>query len=248
MKRIPMFTFAATLLLAIALSAPASLAQDCVCQLQDLGTGTIQMPPACIDGYVGPMQIATGIPGGTIQIAASLHDFIQITESPGGDLGGTFSTFWSADLEMEMTGTGTLSGYNRSIRLDIAPVPGGRMDWGPRTANDAVQTFPNQLSFLTGSLFGDPDFGTLTFISGTHLGYPTAGSTTLTRVGGVGTDFVVDSFFDLEYDIVFQGLPGSPLEGMGGTHADFTRISVCGAGPVPVQAHDWGAIKALYRD
>jgi hypothetical protein len=78
-------------------------------------------------------------------------------------------------------------------------------------------------------------------------GFPGSGSSTLTRVGGIGTDFVVDSFFDIEYEIEFQGAPGSILEGMGGIHPDFTHLSICGQPPVATEAASWGAIKALYK-
>ena len=77
---------------------------------------------------------------------------------------------------------------------------------------------------------------------------PTAGSTTLARIGGIGSDFLVDSFFDIEYEITYQGAPGSVLEGMAATHADFTRITVCGSPPVATEETPWGAIKALYGE
>ncbi len=49
-------------------------------------------------------------------------------------------------------------------------------------------------------------------------------STTLTRLGGIGTDFHVDSFFDVSYEIDFVGAPGSILDGMAGTTVDVARI------------------------
>ena len=96
----------------------ASEAQLCQCQLPDNGSGTVTMPPACVDGYIGSMQIVTGLTfGTTILIEAKLKDFLGVVENPGGVLGGTFSTFVNATLEMKMTGTGTLAGFNRTTKI-----------------------------------------------------------------------------------------------------------------------------------
>jgi hypothetical protein len=234
---------------AVALIAAASLmplsaqAQPCQCQLPDNGSGTVTMPPACIDGYLGTLQIVNGLVNATIQIDAKLFDFQNLVESPGGTQGGTFSTFSPAALQMQMTGTGALNGFSRTISI---PIINGRLDWGPRTGNAPVQTFPGDFRLIQGTVFGDPDFDELTFTSGSQLGFPNFGSSTLARIGGIGSDFLVDSFFDIEYEITYQGAAGSVLDGMAATHADFTRLSICGAPPVAAERIPWGAIKALY--
>ena len=55
-----------------------------------------------------------------------------------------------------------------------------------------------------------------------HL--PSPGETTLTRLGPPGSDFAVDSFFDIHHEIDFQGAPGSVLEGFAGTTEGTVRM------------------------
>ncbi len=79
-----------------------------------------------------------------------------------------------------------------------------------------MQTFPNEMVFLQGNLFGDPDFASLDIVAGSGNGLPpSTGNTTLTDLGN-GT-FVVDSFFDIDYRIDFVGAPGGALDGMSGS-------------------------------
>ena len=86
---------------------------------------------------------------------------------------------------------------------------------GRAIQGDAVQDFDNDMFLLQGELFGDPDFDLLRITGGTGNGMPSPGHTTLTRLGPPGSSFNVDSFFDVEYRIEFQGAPGSILEGFG---------------------------------
>ena len=73
------------------------------------------------------------------------------------------------------------------------------------------------------------------------------GETTLTRLGPPGSDFQVDSFFDIAYTIDFQGCPGSVLEGMGGRTIDETRLDTC-LEPVGIQNRSWTSVKGLFSD
>ena len=109
------------------------------------------------------------------------------------------------------------------------------------------QIFDNTLVSLSGNLLGDPDFCTLEVTAGDDFGLPSPGATTLTRLGDPGTDFQVDSFFDITYRIEFQGCPGSILEGMGGTTEDQSFITTC-LEPVPVQGQTWSAVKMIFAD
>jgi hypothetical protein len=179
--------------------------------IPDNGFGTVALPPACPTGYEGPLSISVGLPAGTtIDIDAELTNYFLVIETPGGALGGDLQSF-QAELQMTMTGTGALGGFNRFITMQVAC----ETHTGPRTPGMAVQSFPSDFFTLTGSIFGDPDFDDLSIVAGTSVGLPSPGHTTLTEIGG--TTFNVDSFFDVSYRISFTGAPGSILEGFAGT-------------------------------
>ncbi|NIM50157.1 MAG: hypothetical protein GTO22_13055, partial [Gemmatimonadales bacterium] len=78
-----------------------------------------------------------------------------------------------------------------------------------------MQMFPADLYHLEGELFGDPDFCTFRVRAGTDYGLPSPGATTLVQLPS--GDFAVDSFFDITYQIEFEGCPGSVLDGYSGT-------------------------------
>ena len=128
-------------------------------------------------------------------------------EAPGGGLGGDGQCF-SATLDFVVTGTGDLAGFNRVMTIPVA----AEAHTGPRNPGDPVQTFATDMFRLQGAIFGDPDFDVLTFTFGSDFGLPSPGSTTLTELPS--GDFAVDSFFDITYQIEFQGAPGSVLEGL----------------------------------
>jgi hypothetical protein len=85
---------------------------------------------------------------------------------------------------------------------------------GIRIPGDPVQTFPQTLWRMQGGIYGDPDFDMLQIVSGLEYGLPGPGETTLTQLPD--GDFAVDSFFDITYQIEFQGAPGSILDGLSG--------------------------------
>jgi hypothetical protein len=133
-----------------------------------------------------------------------------VCEGSGGSLGGSGHCFEAA-LELEVSGTGGLTGFSRHLAVPI----NAEIHTGPRIPGDPIQAFSANMYRLRGELFGDPDFCTFRVTGGTDYGLPSPGQTILTkRPEG---DFTVDSFFDITYQIEFEGCPGSQLEGYAGT-------------------------------
>jgi hypothetical protein len=109
------------------------------------------------------------------------------------------------------TGTGSLAGFNRHLAVSVAL----EAHSAPRTPGDPVQTFARDMYRLQGEVFGDPDFCELIVTAGTDYGLPGPGQTTLTKLPT--GDYAVDSFFDISYEIEFEGCPASQLDGYTGT-------------------------------
>ncbi len=217
------------------------------CEAPDNGTGTVTLPAPCpyvtLDG--NPMMIIDGLPPSTaIELDATLMNFTcnhdaswclmplppGICEMSGGSLGGHGHCF-EATLDLIVTGIGDLNGFNRHLAVPVVV----EIHTGPRNPGDPVQTFDADIYRLQGELFGDPDFCTFRIIAGTDYGLPSPGRTTLTDLGGGLYD--IDSFFDITYQIEFQGCPGSVLEGYSGTTTRTTRIWQ-GEPPEPWQPGD----------
>ena len=115
----PMTTLRSRLLVAAALvplfvpSAAFAQGGSAFCILPDGGGGSASLPPNFPLGSTGSRRIIEGLPvGSLVLIAARLHSFTTIVESPGGTLGGEQSS-WNATLNLNLTGTGVSLGYNR---------------------------------------------------------------------------------------------------------------------------------------
>jgi len=214
--------------LALALSiSPGMAAADPCCLLPDNGTGTSDLPPDCPpDGYLGSLALIDGLPaGGTMDMDAWLTNMVVSSQTPGGSLGGTIEVF-TAQMLVEVAGAGTLAGFHRNL---VVPVT-GETHSAPRVPGNAVQSFNISVYKLQGILTADYDFNELWFEGGAYYGLPSPGHTTLTRQGGPGDDFAVESSFDYFYRIQFDGRQGSEwLEGYRGTtldlHADYALCS-----------------------
>jgi hypothetical protein len=244
----------ATMVATALLFLSSGLASADPCVVTDDGSGTVTLPPMGCD-YLSPDEvhlIIDGLPAGTTIELAPIHkDFICFEqgtggtctlslppgecEAAGGALGGNGDCF-SSTLEIQATGTGLLSGFNRVLSVQANT----EIHTGPRTAGDPVQTFPTEMVALEGQLFGDPDFDTLVIRAGSAFGLPSPGSTTLTQLPS--GDWNVDSFFDITYQIDFQGAPGSVLDGLSGTtQASITMGAGEPAPPDPCEVADNGS-------
>jgi hypothetical protein len=198
----------------------ATLGQCCLAP--DNGSGTVDFPADCpYDHAFVPMVIVDGLPPGTtIELRGPLTDFYNVVNLPGGTLGGERCTF-DAYLDWTVTGTGDLAGFNRHLYVPVS----GEIHIGPRNPGDPVQAFPARIYTLQGELFGDPDFCAFRIRSGDTEGLPSPGHTLLTEYPG--DDFLVESFFDITYQINFEGCPGSQLDGYMGTTEGFAPRTTC---------------------
>jgi len=210
---------------AAALMLVATPAHATICTIPAPG----ELPPSCTEGYVSPSEahmIIDGLPAGSeIIVDATHNEFFNVVRAPGGNLGGEIEQFTSF-VQLHMTGTGALAGYERFIGLNNVAV---ETHVGPRNPSDPVQSFPTEMVNLFGQLFGDPDFAQFSITARSGNGLPSPGHTTLTELPG--GDFNVDSFFDIEYRIDFQGAPGSLLEGLSGSTTATIRMQA--GEPVP---------------
>ena len=69
---------------------------------------------------------------------------------------------------------------------------------------------------LSAGLVADPDFASLTITAGGAAGLPSPGLTTLSEQPD--GRFLVDSFFDLSYEVAFTGAPGGQLHTLSGSN------------------------------
>jgi hypothetical protein len=226
----------------------ASVAAAAPCVVPDNGADTVDLPPAGCE-YRGDTAsdlyvIVDGLPlGTTIEMDPIHKNWIcgnpigtcsvpvvpGVCEAPGGSLGGTVACA-TAEVELDVSGTGTLSTFARTLTIQL--------DWeehhGPRNPGDPVQPFSARVFRMDGQIFGDPDFCVIRLLAGDQFGLPSTGSTVLTQLPA--SDWNVDSFFDVAYQVEFQGCPGSVLEGFGGVTTGSLRIrtgEVSPAAPVP---------------
>lgn len=186
------------------------------CVVADDGSGTAELPPAPCE-YLSPDEffvIVDGLPKGTTMELHPTQGQFACTNTPcgqpGGSLGGEFEEFDST-LALQVIGTGSLAGFSRTLTLPVLE----KTHSAPRTPGDPLQHFNTALWSFPVTLVGDPDFSSLFITAGGEFGLASPGMTTLTQQPD-GT-FMVDSFFDIQYQIDFEGAPGSVLESLSGS-------------------------------
>lgn len=207
------------------------------CEALDNGTGTVSLPVSqstaldCFYQDPGSFhKIIDGLNGGDAILALPAHKNFNCQEipgscaTPGGKLGGEKEIF-SSTLEFQLIGTGSLSGFQRTISVPADC----ETHTGPRNPGDPIQDFGTDMYKLQGQIVGDPDFAVLRVTAGTAFGLPSPGRTTLYDQGN-GT-FRVESYFDINYTIEFQGAPGGTLDGLGGITHGTTRIALTSGEP-----------------
>jgi hypothetical protein len=229
--RIPLrATGVAVLLSALALAsaaAPAYAGDPSVPCPQPNVAGTVLLPALCdVVGDDDTMVISTGLPAGTtIVIDPTWDTFFNIVRVPGGVFPGGQIQDFDGILEMSMTGTGALAAFNRNIFMQVAT----RMHTAAPSPGAPIQEMDVQIESMQGQILGDPDFNLISLVAGFAFALPSPGETTLLRTGPAGNDFVVDSFFDVAYQISFVGAPGSVLDGLLGTTTDTVDLRQGGA-------------------
>src|SRR5262245_51320555 len=177
-----------------------ALAQPC-CFVPDNMAGSANLPPTCGGGYMGDGEIRDGLPpGNPILLTVRLANFSVSNSGPGGSLGGELQQ-WSANLILNLVGTGVFTGYNRLIILPTS----GETHAAPHTAFTPVQSFAMDMYALQGQITQDTDFDLLRITGGTGFGMPSPGHTTLTEFDQFGQNWAVESFFDITYRVDFVG-------------------------------------------
>lgn len=212
------------MIMALGLAFTAGAQAQDPCKEFDNGTGTVTLPPqGC--SYMTADDVHAAIdsldPNTTIILAPIHTDFIcrKLGQcgTPGGSLGGEVENFTSTGV-FTVVGTGQLAGFSRTIAVPLTV----ETHTAKRVPGSPVQSFKTDMARLQGQITGDPDFAALKITAGTANGFPSPGHTTLTKIGG--GQFLVDSFFDIQYEISFQGAPGGKLDGFGGTSQGKVRM------------------------
>ncbi len=209
------------LLFVLLLGQTTVMSQGTVCLTPDNGRGTVDLPAFC--PYIAPngatMDIVDGLPPGTT-LASTPNSVVKsvLSRTPGGSLGGEI-LIYTADLTLDMQGTGSLAGYHRTFVIPHTL----EVHVGPRTPGQPVQSFATVMFTMQGQhLSGDPDFDLLRITAGTGFDMPSPGHTTLVRK--TSDNWNVDSFFDITYRIDFVGAPGGAFAGRSGSTTATIRM------------------------
>jgi hypothetical protein len=212
---------------------------DCTGGQNCVDSGTALLPPrACI--YIGwpdpGMRYHTlkalGVPVAVLNAQHFGFVEVQVAWDPPGFAA---TEVFDSSVVFGIQGVGDLEGYARRIEI---PDVDCTVYTGERTLHAESQTFENDMLYLFGELPSDDDFTRFQFSAGSDLGLPSPGETTLTKLPD-GT-FQVDSFFDITYQIDFEGAPGGPFEDMSEVFTDTVRMYAVGR--VIPTVSEWGLV------
>ncbi len=204
--------------------AGTALANDCVVPFP-------QVPAPC--DYPSPDAdvLMPVFPGADLIMDPTLLGLQIEGINPGGLLGGEI-IFVQGFMQLDILGTGDLAGFQRQVQMQI----GGELHISPPVNIGPDVQFDTEWVVLQGDLFGDPDFQQLSIQGGAGIGLPAPGQSTFIQLPG--GDFNVDSFFDIAYQIDFQGAPGGSLDGLqGGVQAPPVQQIVPCLPPMPTDCN-----------
>jgi hypothetical protein len=172
--------------------------------------GVARLPPNGGD-YVSPSDIHAWLKDHRGEVTAELRarhaGFQLLMVKPGGILNGEIENFTST-LTFTITGQGPLAGWSRTL---VVPA-NCETHIGPRTAGEPVQSFDTNMYRIQGAIKGDPDFEYFEVVAGTGNGLDSPGHTT-TYLQKDGS-WLVDSTFQVNYQIKYKGAAGGKLDGV----------------------------------
>ncbi len=191
--------------------------------------GALNLPPAGCT-YQANIKTVHGVAAleletATINIsAAHLNFYCQnggLSKYCGSDLtdkANILKVMQEGDIEnfdstliLTLEGTGTRADFKRTIILDNVPV---KTETGPRDPTAPYQDFETQIRSIQASLPpGDPDIAFLQVTAGVDNGLPPSPGHT-TAVQYPEGHVLIESFFDVTFDIVLTGAPGGLLDGV----------------------------------
>ena len=156
--------------------------------------------------------------GTFIHATVRMENVRNATSGAGGGRSGTQETF-DADVVLDFVGLGPLfpNDYQRTLTVPGVSVV---VDHDPHADQVAQILFGDVISLdglFDGAAVSDPDFLTLSLRAGSAFSLPSPGQSELLRQSGSPTQYEIDSFFDITFEIEFTGAPGGPLDGLNQT-------------------------------